>query len=180
MQLLLKRDQTASSIFSLLPLRIGSGVTFLLHAELELDAEEAVLIQRYNFTKATLVESDLLDDLRQSFRPASLLGFVAFLVLWLLFSFSTASFLAILVTVAMTVVYFKTLREQIVVSELMAGGRTFRCDSIVALIKKEAFLANVSAYLRQVLESAKHWGDREALPILPLSKEEAKQVVLRS
>ena len=44
MKLLLDRDQRDASLFSLVPLKIGSGVTFTLHAELELDAEEEALI----------------------------------------------------------------------------------------------------------------------------------------
>ncbi len=38
------------------------------------------------------------------------------------------------VTVGMTIVYFETLREKIVVADLFYGGRTFRCGSIVELI----------------------------------------------
>lgn len=180
MQLLLQRNQINASLFSLVPLRIGSGVTFTLHATLELDEEETALLQKYNLTKAPLVLSDPIDDLKQSFRPALFLGFLTFFVFWVLASFSTALGLAILVTVVMTGVYFKTLREQIIVSDLLAGGRKFRCDSIVALIQKEAYLERICAYLRQVLESAKHWHDREALTIEPLGKDEAKQAVLKA
>ncbi len=180
MQLLLSRDQTDSSIFSLVPLRIGSGVTFTLLAELETTAEETALLQKYNFTKAALVVSDPIEDLKQSFRPALFLGVVAFIVFWILGSFSTALGLSMLVTLVMTVVYFRTLREQIIVSQLMAGGRKFRCDSIVDLIKKEAYLRHICSYLRQILESAKNWGDREAIPIEPLSKHDAIQAVLKA
>ena len=180
MQLLLGRDQTGASFFSLVPLRIGSGVTFTLHAELELDEEETALLQKYNFTKAALVVSDPIDDLKQAFRPAMVLGLVAFLLLWLLLSFGAGIGWGIVVTLTMTVVYFRTLREQIIVSQLLAGGRKFRCDSIVALIQKEAYLQHISAYLRQVLESAKNWHDREAITIEPLSKDEAKQAVLKA
>ena len=180
MNLLLDRDQNSATVFSLVPLRIGSGVTFTLHASLELDKEEEALIQKYNFAKAVLVRSDPIEDLKMSFRPALALGLVTFVVISLVGGFNLASSLAFWVTLIMTGVYFKTLREQINVSELMAGGRKFRCDSIVALIQKEAFLQNISAYLRQVLESAKHWDDREVVPIAPLSKEEAKQAVLKA
>lgn len=179
MNLLFNRDQVDSALFSLVPLRIGSGVTFTLHAEWELDEEEKALIDKYNFAKTVLVASDPIDDIKDSFRPALLLGFVTFVVMWIIGSFSWAFGLALLVTLGMTVVYFKTLREQIVVSELMAGGRKFRCDSIVDLVKKEAYLQNISAYMRQVLESAKNWDDRESIVIAPLSKEEAKQAVLK-
>jgi len=180
MNLLLKRDQSNANGISLIPLRIGTGVTFTLHAALELDNEEEALIRQYNFAKAALVVSDPIDDLKQAFRPALVLGLLTFVVMWWLWSFAAAIGLAILVTLVMTGVYFKTLREQIVVSDLMAGGRKFRCDSIVELIQKEAYLQNICAYLRQVLESAKNWDDREVLRIAALNKEDAKQAVLRA
>lgn len=179
MNLLLARDQTSAAMFSLIPLRIGSGVTFSLHATLELDAEEEALLHRYNFRKAALVVSDPIDDIKQSFRPALLLGLIAFFLLWFVVKFTVAMTLAVLVTLVMTGVYFKTLREQIIVSELLDGGRKFRCDSIVDLIKKEAYLNRICAHLRQVLESAKNWHDREVVPIRPLNKEDAKHAVLK-
>ena len=179
MQLLLDREQVGTAWFSLIPLRIGSGVTFMLHATLELDAEEEALLKRYNFTRSTLVVSDMEEDLKMSFRPALFLGIVAFVVLFFFFSFGTSLFLSFLVIVGMTAVYFKTLREQIVVSELMGTGRKFRCDSIVALVKKEHHLEGLCATLRQVMESAKHWGNREAVPLPPLEKEAAKELVAK-
>ena len=180
MNLLLDRDQRDAALFSLIPLRIGSGVTFTLHATLELDEEEQALIRKYNFTKAALVVSDPISDLIKSFKPALVLGIVVFSLLWLVWSFDTGLTIGFLVTLIMTGVYFKTLREQIIVSELLGGGRKFRCDSIVELVKKEAYLSNICAYLRQVLESAKSWDDRDVVPILPLNREDAKAAVLKA
>lgn len=180
MNLLLNRDQQSAALFTLIPLRFGSGVMFKLHAELELDDEENKLIEKYRFTKAPLVLSDPIDDLKNAFRPAALLGILTFVISWILFSFTAAVTLALIVTLAMTVVYFKTMRELILVSDLLNGGRTFRCDSIIELIHKEAFLEGISEYLRQVLESAKHWDDREVIPIKPLDKARAKEVVLKA
>lgn len=177
MNLLLNRDQKSAALFSLIPLRIGSGVTFTLQATLELDEEEQALLSKYNFTKSALVVSDPIDDLKMAFRPALVLGILAFIVVWFFGTFSTALSLAIVVTLIMTGVYFKTLREQIIVSDLLGNGRKFRCDSIVDLVKKEAYLQHICSYLRQVLESAKHWDDREVVPIPPLDKEEAKAAV---
>ena len=165
-------------MFSLVPLRIGSGVTFTLHAMLELDQEEEALLQKYNLTKAPLVVSDPIEDIKNSFRPALLLGILSFFVFWIVAEFSTALILAFFVTLGMTAVYFKTLREQIIVSELLHGGRKFRCDSIVNLIQKEAYLEFICEFLRQLLESAKTWDDREAIPIMPLDRKAAKQAVL--
>jgi len=178
MNLLLRRGQNSAALFSLIPLRIGSGVIFNLTAELELEEEEVGLMEKYDFNDALLVESDPIEDLKMAFRPALILGITAFVLGWLLISLSAAIGLALFVTLVMTGVYFKTLREQIVVSDLLNGGRTFRCESVVALIRKEAFIEGVCEYLRQVLESAKHWHDREVIPILPLDRQEAKRAVL--
>lgn len=179
MNLLLERSQKAAALFSLIPLRVGSGVMFHLRAELELEGDEEELITRYRFAKAPLVVSDPIDDLKMAFRPALLLGLLSFVGLWIIVSFWSAIPLSMLVTLVMTVVYFKTLREQIIVSDLLHGGRTFRCDSVVELIQKEAYLETICEYLRQVLESAKHWGEREVLPIRPLDKKLAKLAVLK-
>lgn len=180
MNLLLNRDQKTASLFTLVPLKIGTGVTFSLHAELELDAEEDELMKKYQFAKAPLVLSDPIDDLKKAFRPAMLLGIATFIIVWVFASFATTLMLAFLVTAVMTFVYFRALREQIVVSDLLYGGRTFYCDSIVELIHKEAFLEGISAYLRQVLESARTWGEREIIPIQPLPKAAAKELVLKA
>jgi hypothetical protein len=179
MNLLLGRSQKGAALFSLVPLRIGSGVMFHLHAELELDPEEKRLLETYKFTRAPLVLSDAIEDLKRAYRPALLLGMLSFIPFWIVFSFWTAIPLSAVFTVAMTVIYFRTLREQILVSDLLHGGRTFRCDSIVELIHKEAYLEGITQYLRQVLESAKHWTNREIVPIKPLDKEAAKQLILK-
>lgn len=178
MNLLLNRDQEEASLFSLVPLRIGSGVIFHLQAELELDEEETALMERYKFASAVLVSSDVIDDLKQAVRPAIVVALLVFFAALLAEELWRAASISLVVLMVMTVAYFRTMREQIVVRDLLNGGRTFRCDSIVALIHKEAFLENVCSSLRQVLESAKHWHDRETLPIKVLDKEAAKQLVL--
>ena len=86
---------------------------------------------------------------------------------------------SLLVVLIMTAVYFRAMREQIVVAELTHGGRYFRCDSIVELIEKEAYLQYISQYMRQILESAKRWETREVIGIEPLEPEEAKKAVLK-
>jgi hypothetical protein len=144
MKLMLQREQSSAAIFSLVPLRFGSGVIFHLKAELELDEEEDALIKKYRFAKTALVVSNPIDDLKQAFRPALLVGFMAFILCWLFFALWAAIPLMMVVTLAMTAVYFKTLREQILVSDLLDGGRTFHCDSIIALVKREAFLELIS------------------------------------
>ncbi len=82
------------------------------------------------------------------------------------------------ITVAMTVVYFQQEREQINVNDLLVNGREFQCYSVVALIEKETAIINMASHLRQVLESAKHWNDREVIEIEPLDPALLKQAVL--
>lgn len=180
MNLLFKRDQVSASVFSLVPLRIGSGVMFKLHAEVELNDEEKELVVRYRLSNIPLVVSDPLDDLRQAFRPALFLGIVTFPAVWFLGALMTAVWVSGLVVLVMTIVYFRTLREQIILSNLTEGGRTFYCDSVVTLIHKQAYLERICSYLRQVLESAKNWDDRERIRIEPLKKAEATKAVLES
>ena len=180
MNLLLDRSQTHTNGLSLVPLRIGIGVVFKLDAELELDDEEERLMRTYDLANAVLVSSDLAEDLGQALRPAIILGVAVFLSLWFLTGWAFALIMALLTAVTMAVVYFRVLRERIVVRDLLNGGRSFYCESIVDFIHKEAFLEGAGEYLRQVLESAKHWDDREAVPIQPLDKAAAKLFVLRN
>jgi hypothetical protein len=179
MKLLLGRSQKNAALISIVPLRIGTDVIFHLRAELELDDEEEALMTKYRFTTAPLVLSDPIQDMKDAFRPALVLGVVTVLTLALFMGIWTAFPIALLVTLVMTVVYFRSLREQIIVKDLLHGGRLFYCDSIVALVKKEAYLEAVCQYLRQVLESAKHWDEREIVPILPLPKDQAILAVLK-
>ena len=74
MKLALMREQTAGSIFSLVPLRIGSGVVFKLRATLEPTQEESRLLDMYDLARAPLVTGDTVEDLRRGFRQALVLG----------------------------------------------------------------------------------------------------------
>jgi hypothetical protein len=121
-----------------------------------------------------------LEDLKKGFRPAIVLGLISFVVMWFLTSSNLAFMAAVSVTLVMTVVYFRAMREQIQVNDLLGNGRQFHCDSVVTLIEKEADLARICQFLRQVIESAKYWGDREAINIEPVDRNELKNVILRA
>lgn len=177
MHLLCERKQSPAT-FTLVPLRLGRGVMFTMWMKAELDQEEKALVQRYAFEDALLVAHDPMETLRKSFRTAALIGIVIWVVLALAVSWRFGAWMAILGTAGLTVVYYNELREHIYVRDLI-HGRKFRCFSIVELVRKEAYLQVIAGYLRQVLESAKHWEGREKLEILPLSKDEAKEAVLK-
>lgn len=179
MKMLMKRTQGYSSVFSLVPLRIGSGNTFMLNVQLEYGDDERQLANKYNINRMAFNTDDPVEEIKKAFRTALVVSFVVFVVALVFAGVWNAVPIALLAQLVMTVVYFKTMREQIIIGDLLLGGKTFRCDSVVELIRKEAYLTHMSECLCQVLESAKHWGDREAIDIQALSKEDAKRFVLK-
>ncbi len=58
-------------------------------------------------------------------------------------------------------------------------GRYFTCRSVVELAQKEAELDRIVTVLRQVMETAKHWGGTESIDVPVLDKDAAKQLVIQ-
>lgn len=168
MNLLYKRGQTDG---------VSGRVTFSLWAQTELDDDERHIVQRYRFDNAKLIDV-LQPDL---FRTASTVGLVAaifaYLLLWSA-GVPLTLFLSIILGAGAGYFYYDRKRESVYVRDLI-HGRTFTCDSVVDLVRKEAWLGTVVSILRQVMETAKHWDGIEAIPIEPLSKAEAKLIALR-
>ncbi|MGV6850283.1 MAG: hypothetical protein ACWA5A_18070 [Marinibacterium sp.] len=50
---------------------------------------------------------------------------------------------------------------------------------MIELARKEAWLGTVVSFLRQVMESAKHWDGTQRHTVEPLPKEEARQVIIK-
>lgn len=177
MQIQYERSQSTSS-FNLIPLRIAGGVVFSLWAKIDLSQEEQYLFNRYRFRDALLVEGDPFLIFKKAVRSAGLLSVPVFVALCYLFSIDIAVVVVTLLFTALTFAYYDQLREHIYVRDLI-NGRTFRCFSVVELIEKESYLLDVCGYLRQVLESAKHWEGREIIEVDALSPDAAKQIVLK-
>ena len=176
MNLLFERQQSAAP-FTLVPLKFGGDIIFTLWVKAELDDEESELLRRYRFERALLIADDWIATLRKCIRSAVLIGLLLWFVLWFFFSWFTSFVLAFIAVLFITSYYYNELRGHIYVSDLI-HGRKFRCFSIVELIRKEHYLMTLSAYLRQVLESAKQWDGREVLEVPALTPEQAKQLVL--
>src|SRR3546814_9871370 len=114
--------------------------------------------------------------LQRSTRSAVMRGFVAWWLLFAFFSWSVSTSLAVLLVLILTAVYYNELREHIFVRDLV-HGRTFRCFSIVELDQQEEYLKGITAYLRQVLETAKHWDGREVVHVPTLTPQAATALV---
>ncbi len=169
MDLLFKREQT--------PGKFGR-VQFKLWSKIELDEEEQALVNRYSFNEAVLIAAIQPGLLRKTLY----LGVGAFLVTSVVLSTFLWAGLAFLIAAAAGIGagywYLNEKRETIFVKDLL-HGRYFSCDSVIELARKEAWLETVVGYLRQVMESAKHWDGTERHPIKPMPKDEARQVILR-
>ena len=161
----------------------GRKVTFELWCKLEFGVEETDLLNRCGLTHA------VLDAVPQPGLWKKAVG-VGFAVLLLSpFVLSAASIfvsslapvylmsIAPFVAIAAGYFWYHANRETIYVSDLRSG-RYFQCKSVIELARKEAYLHMISGYLRQVLQSAKHWKGTEELDIVELSPDEAKKFIL--
>ncbi|HWT30356.1 MAG TPA: hypothetical protein VN240_04935 [Propylenella sp.] len=153
-------------------------VNFKLWGKIELDEEEQGLINRYDFDKAVLIAAFQPGLLRR----AVIIGAGAFLVGLLFFGAMAGPWLGFLLASAAGIGtgfwWFNEKRETVYVRDLL-HGRHFSCDSVIELARKEAWLTTIVGFLRQVMESAKHWDGTESHKIVPLPKDEARQVILR-
>lgn len=178
-------------------------VRFKLWSKLELDEEEQELIFRYKFDKAKLIEANQPGLMKKAFW----IGFFWFLglAIYLIFFDKPLGFvLNSLISIPLNKIleinhfrleginltisllagsiigywYYHQRRETVYVRDLIYG-RHFTCRSVVELARKEAWLETISSYLRQVMESAKHWDGAEHVSIKALPKDEAKQVILK-
>lgn len=168
MDLLFKREQSAATV---------GRVNFKLWGKIELNEDEQALVKRYRFDDAVLIAVEQPGLLRNSI-------IVAFVVGMIIVPFSVnispvgGPLIGVIVSILLGYFYFHQKRETIFVKDLL-HGRHFACKSVVELARKEAWLAYVVSFLRQVMESAKHWDGTERHTIEPLPKDEARQVIIR-
>lgn len=169
MKILLRRSQSKG---------IFRSVRFKLWGKIELEGDEAKIINRYDFDHAVLIIG-LQDKL---LRWAIILGFVSLVPLFFIF----AGFFGRAIGTPMAIAaawftgwfFFDRFRETVYVKDLL-HGRYFRCKSVVDLASKEDWLKQIIAYLRAVMESAKHWDGAETVDVPTLDPETAKQVTLK-
>jgi hypothetical protein len=180
MDLLFKRAQTAvAGAVGLpnLPL-LKPRPKFKLWAKLECTPEEQSIISHYRFEDSVLVEGFQEGLLKR----ASFVGLWAFIGASIFFlpSFrvTTALILCLIAGGIAAYLYYDKHREIVFVRDLLAG-RHFTCASVVDLARKEAWLETITAFLRQVMESAKHWDGTEVRPIAPMDKDMAKQLIIK-
>ncbi len=169
MELLFQREQTAG--------RIGR-VKFKLWGKIQLDMDEERIVRRYQFDEAMLIEVYQPTLFRRSLLAATLAFVVAGAFASTELSLGVSVAVGLAAGAAVGFWYYTEKRETIFVKDLIRG-RHFSCDSVVELARKEAWLTYVTSFLRQVMESAKHWDGVERHTIEALPKDEARQVIIR-
>jgi hypothetical protein len=169
MDLLFRREQRPGSL---------ARVDFHLWGKLEPDEEETLLLEHYEFRNAILVQVTQPELLQRAITIGVVLGLGCFALFAYFLSIQIGVLLGLPLGAAAAFGYFNEKRETVYVRDLL-HGRFFKCDSVVELARKEAWLTTVVSYLRQVLESAKHWDGTEQNRIEPLPKDEARRVILR-
>lgn len=168
MDLLFKREQTS-----------GAGrAKFRLWGKVELDSEEEEIVKKYKFDDAILTLVIQPGLMRASVLVAVAVFVVVFLVATAVFGMTIGALVGLVAGGGVAYWYFNEKRETVYVKDLI-HGRHFSCDSVVELARKEEWLRLVTAFLRQVMESAKHWDGTERTKIDPLPKDEARQVIIR-
>jgi|GEM_PF-3482402 len=189
MKILLDRGQKKYTGMSLVPLRFGSGVVFTIKARLELENDERKLIEKYNLTRAVITEGSFWKAMRTAFPQALLVTILAAIItvpLYTVFVAATRSFNSNFIFVLPAIfflflfIYYKDAREEILVSDFLYGWRTFRADTVVDLVQKEAYLESVCQYLQHLLVTSKHWDHRGVIDVQPLEKSMAKLAVLKA
>ncbi|WP_417519751.1 hypothetical protein [Minwuia sp.] len=169
MDLLFGRSQTEGRF---------SKVRFNLWCKIELDETEDALVGRYGFDNAVLIEAFQ----PRLLRTATLIGVAVFLIAGGLLSAVVGTSIAVALGLAAGAGagywFFHEKRETIFVKDLL-HGRHFACPSVIELARKEAWLETITGYLRQVMESARHWDGTQRHKIEPLPKDEARQVILK-
>ncbi len=169
MELLFKREQTAGKL---------SRVTFKLWGKLELDADEQALVKRYRFDQAILLEELQPTLIRNAGILGIIAGGIAYLILDLILPNSFALLLGLAAAAGVAYWHYNEKRETIFVRDLL-HGRHFTCHTVLELAHKEAWLEAITSFLRQVMESAKHWDGTEKITIEVLPKNEARQFILK-
>lgn len=183
MELLFKREQSAGvgGVSPSVPgLRIfGLGAPkFKLWAKIELEPEEQSVVDHYRFDQAILIDSFQPELLKKTAMVGAATFVVGLLVFWMLIKISAGVFLGLIAAAIAAYLYFDKRRETVFVRDLL-HGRYFSCASVIELARKEAWLETISAFLRQVMESAKHWDGTEAIKIEALPKDVAKQTIIK-
>lgn len=169
MEILFKREQTPGKM---------SRVNFKLWAKIEPGEDEQEIISRYKFDQAVLIEAVQPGLMRSAAMVAVGVFAVAFLLFAAIFGINAGLFLAIVTAFGAGYWYADSKRESIFVKDLL-HGRHFKCESVIELARKEAWLATIVGFLRQVMESAKHWDGTETQSVEALPKDEARQVIIK-
>lgn len=170
MKILMRHEQTKG---------LFRSVRFKLWGKIELEGDEHKIIERYDFDQAALI----IEHIEGLLKWAIITGIVAIapaFFIWAGFlGRAIGTPLAILTGAFVGWFVYDRFRETVYVKDLL-HGRHFRCRSIIEVSVQEERLKQMLAFLRSVMESAKHWGGTETTDVPPLDPEAAKRIMLKN
>jgi hypothetical protein len=184
MNLLFQRSQstgvTGLAETSGMPSMTGVSIRprFKLWAKIELDEDEQKVMDHYHFDKYVLIDSFQPELLRMTAYVAAGVFVVSWIIFWVFVGYDTGALLATIAAAIAAYFYYDKHRDTIFVKDLL-HGRYFSCKSVIDLARKEAWLETITAFLRQVMESAKHWDGTETIKVPVLDKDEAKRIIIK-
>lgn len=162
MKLLFKHSQTPGRF---------RKVQFKLWGQIEFEGDEHEIVDKYDLDDAILIAAIQPTLIRNAAILALLVAAVAYATMQ---NFG----LAIIVGAGVGYYFYHQKRETVYVKDLI-HGRYFSCNSIIDQAKREQWLRDTVATLRQVMEAARHWDGTEAIDIPVLDKETARRLVAR-
>jgi len=170
MKLLLKREQTTG--------RVGR-VNFKLWAKIEIDEDESALIKRYKFDEALLLGINDPSLIRKTITYGVVIGVLVAFIIDFIFPLNLALLCGIGAGAGFGYWYYNEKRDELFVRDLL-HGRHFKCSSIIDLTIAEDKVSRVTSVFRQVMESAEHWGGTEIENIPVLSRDDARELILKA
>ena len=154
-------------------------VSFKLWSKIELDEEEQALVEKYRISSALLIwahEPEL--EKKAQWYAAAVLVAAGYLLFSLGANMGMALFLSSCISATVYYWYKHQYRETLYVYDLI-HGKDYACDSVIDLARREAWITTMVGFLRQVVESAKHWDGVERHAIEPLPPDEARQSIIK-
>ncbi|MEO9687300.1 MAG: hypothetical protein ABJ256_13275 [Nisaea sp.] len=169
MKILMRHEQTPG---------LFRSVRFKLWGKVELEGDEQAIIDRYDFDQAKLITEEIEGLMKWSVIIGVVTVVPAFFVWAGFFGRAIGTPTALATGAFAGWLFYDRFRETVYVKDLLYG-RHFRCKSIVDISIREERLRQMVAYLRAVMESAKHWGGTQTTDVPPLDPETSRRIMLR-
>jgi len=169
MKIIFKREQTQGII---------RKVWFQLWCELELEEEERAVLRHYRLDKSILIFFHMEGLLRNSLIFGLIASIPAFFIFGYFVGRDGGMWLAFFFGIFAAWLFYDYFRETIYVNDLI-HGRHFKCYTVTQLATREELLKQLIAYLKQVMETCKHWDGNQVFDVPEFDQEMTRKIIIR-